>query len=126
MARKPQKPYEQLQNKRVRRRRARVMLLPAAQLTPEALARRDAAPNVATGVIARASGRWKIRKVSEAAATPRERLNCKYRPKAEQRRTPPKARIAAARPRNARGYSLTGAGQRDLARQETPQAHGEA
>lgn len=106
MAGKIQKPYDQLQNKRGGRRRGKVVFLPAPQLTPEALARRDAALNVAIGAISRAFGRGKIPKVSEASATPRERPKRKYRPKAEQTRTPAKAQIAAARPRDARGHFL--------------------
>lgn len=105
MAGKIQKPYEQLQNKRGGRRRNKVVFLPAAPLTPEALARRDAALNVAIGEISRAFGRGKIPKVS-GASTPRERPKRKYRPKAEQTRTPAKAQIAAARPRDARGHFL--------------------
>jgi len=38
--------------------------------------------------------------------SPRERPKRKYRPKAEQTRTPAKAEIAAARPRDARGHFL--------------------
>ncbi len=105
MAGKIQKPYEQLQNKRGGRRRARLTMLPASELTPEAVARRDAALNVAIGEINRAFGRGKIPKVS-AASTPRERPKRKYRPKAEQTRTPAKAQIAAARPRDAKGHFL--------------------
>lgn len=105
MAGKIQKPYDQLQNKRGGRRRGKVVFLPAPQLTPEALARRDAALNVAFGAISRAFGRGKIPKVSEAS-TPRQRPKRKYRPKAEQTRTPAKAQIAAERPRDARGHFL--------------------
>ncbi len=105
MAGRIQKPYEQLQNKRGGRRRARLTMLPASELTPEAVARRDAALNVAIGEINRAFGRGKIPKVS-AASTPRERPKRKYRPKAEQTRTPAKAQIAAARPRDAKGHFL--------------------
>ena len=105
MAGKIQKPYEQLQNKRGGRRRARLTMLPASELTPEAVARRDAALNVAIGEINRAFGRGKIPKVS-AASTPRERPKRKYRPKAEQTRTTAKAQIAAARPRDAKGHFL--------------------
>jgi hypothetical protein len=105
MAGKIQKPYEQLQHKRGGRRRNKVVLLPATPLTPEAVARRDAALNVAIGAIDRAFGRGKIPKVSEAS-TPRERPQRQYRPKAEQTRTPAKAQIAAARPRDAKGHFL--------------------
>ncbi len=105
MAGKIQKPYDQLQNKRGGRRRNNVVLLPAAPPTPEALERRDAALNVAFGELSRAFGRGKIPKVSEAS-TPRERPQRKYRPKAEQTRTPAKAQIAATRPRDARGHFL--------------------
>ncbi len=105
MAGKPQKPADQLQDRRKGRRRPTLVFL-AAQLTPEALARRDAALNVAFGEIGRAFGRGKIPKVSEASATPRERPKRKYRPKAEQTQTPAKAEVAAARPRDARGHFL--------------------
>ncbi len=105
MAGKIQKPYEQLQNKRGGRRRNNVVLLPVAPLTPEDVARHDAALNVAIGALSRAFGRGKIPKVSEAS-TPRERPKRKYRPKAEQTRTPAKAEVAAARPRDARGHFL--------------------
>jgi hypothetical protein len=106
MAGKIQKPYEQLQNKRGGRRRGKVVFLPAAPLTPEDVARRDAALNVAIGEIGRAFGRGKIPKVSTIVETPRERPKRKYRPKAEQTRTPAKAEIAAARPRDAKGHFL--------------------
>ncbi len=106
MAGKIQKPYDQLQHKRGGRRRARLTILPAPQLTPEDVARRDAALNVAIGAISRAFGRGKIPKVSQICDTPRERPKRTYRPKAEQTRTPAKARIAAARPRDARGHFL--------------------
>jgi len=106
MAGKIQKPYEQLQNKRGGRRRARLTILPASPLTPEDLARRDAALDVACGEIARAFGRGKIPKVSTTVETPRERPKRKYRSKAEQTRTPAKAQIAAERPRDARGHFL--------------------
>ncbi len=106
MAGKPQKPYEQLQNKRGGRRRARLTMLPASERTPESVARRDAALNVAIGAISRAFGRGKIPKVSEASATPRERPKRTYRPKAEMRATPAKSQAAQARPRDAQGHFL--------------------
>lgn len=105
MAGKIQKPYDQLQHKRGGRRRNKVVFLPAPPLTPEALARRDAALNVAIGALGRAFGRGKIPQVSEAS-TPRERPKRKYRPRAERTRTPAKAEIAVARPRDARGHFL--------------------
>ncbi len=106
MAGKIQKPYEQLQHKRGGRRRGRLTILPASALTPEDVARRDAALNVAFGELSRAFGRGKIPQVSTTVETPRERPQRKYRPKAEQTRTPAKAQIAAARPRDARGHFL--------------------
>ncbi len=107
MAGKIQKPYEQLQNKRGGRRRANVVQLPAAPLSPEAVVRRDAALNVAFGQLARAFGRGKMPKVSTTVETPRaEPWKRKYRPKAERRETLAKAKVAAARPRDAKGHFL--------------------
>ncbi len=104
MAGRIQKPYEQLQNKRGGRRRGKVVLLPLSERSPEALARRDAALNVAIGAIGRAFGRGKIPKVSEA--TPHERPKRKYQPKAERSQSAAKAQVANARPRDAKGHFL--------------------
>jgi hypothetical protein len=102
MAGKIQKPYESLQYKRGGRRRPKVLLFP---MPPLSSAQRDAAINAAIGGLERAFGR-KSRDTS--ASAPPEKRKRRYRPRAEQRTCPAKAKIAQERPRDAKGHFLSG------------------